>query len=435
MQIRQQFKRLVLTLAIVCSSGLATLAHSRPARAENPVTHWNAIAIAVLFVDPGLVLDSRGYAIMHAAIHDAVNGIARRYKPYTADLVSPGASVDAAVAAAAHDVLVALSPSQLTTIEAAYVAALAAIPDGPAKEAGIALGRDSARANLDRRADDGLDTVAEPVYVPSGKPGDYDFTPPFDAPPNGPIALLPGLGRVTPFGIRLKDHRLRGPNRLDGLSYAFDYNLLKSIGRLDSSTRTPEQTEIARFWFEFSPIGWNRIATIAIEQKHLDPWQSARLLALVNFALADGYIAGFEAKYHFRFWRPYTAIRRGDEDGNRLTDGDPTWVPLFFDATYFIPPVPDYPSTHTVLGAAAAEVLARLLGDHLRFDMTSTTLPGVTRRFKSFTEAAVENGLSRVYGGIHFLHAVKDGYAQGQGIGRSISRLLPPVHKEVGGRR
>jgi membrane-associated phospholipid phosphatase len=103
-------------------------------------------------------------------------------------------------------------------------------------------------------------------------------------------------------------------------------------------------------------------------------------------------------------------------------------VPLFFDATYFIPPVPDYPSTHTVLGAAAAEVLDRLLGDHLRFDMTSTTLPGVTRRFKSFTEAAVENGLSRVYGGIHFLHAVKDGYAQGQGIGRSISRLLPPAH-------
>jgi membrane-associated phospholipid phosphatase len=156
-------------------------------------------------------------------------------------------------------------------------------------------------------------------------------------------------------------------------------------------------------------------------------WDSARLLALVNFALADGYIAGFEAKYHFRFWRPYTAIRRGEDDGNRLTTGDPTWLPLFSDETYFIPPVPDYPSTHTVLGAAAAEVLTRLVGSHVAFDLTSTSLPGVTRHYEGFRQAALENGISRVYGGIHFLHAVHDGYAQGQGIGRSISRLLPAV--------
>jgi membrane-associated phospholipid phosphatase len=427
MRTRERFTRLAVIAALTFGAGSAALARTGPPQAANPVTHWNTIAVTAFTVDPGLVQDSRAHAILHAAIHDAVNGIERRYGPYTADLASPGASVEAAVAAAAHDVLVALSPTQLTMIEAEYVAALAAIPDSTAKEAGIALGQQSAQANLERRSDDGIATVTEPVYVPTGKPGDYDFTPPFDAPPNGPIAVLPGWGRLTPFGITLDDHRLRGPNRLDGLRYAADYNLVKSIGQLESDIRTPEQTEIARFWFEFSPIGWNRIANIAATRARLDVWDSARLLALVNFALADGYIAGFEAKYHFRFWRPYTAIRRGEDDGNRLTTGDPTWLPLFSDETYFIPPVPDYPSTHTVLGAAAAEVLTRLVGSHVAFDLTSTSLPGVTRHYESFRQAALENGISRVYGGIHFLHAVHDGYAQGQGIGRSISRLLPAV--------
>jgi membrane-associated phospholipid phosphatase len=431
MQIRQLFTRLVSIIAIACATVTAGVAHpQQPSRAARAVTHWNDIAIPLLAVEPGLVLDARASAILHAAIHDAVNGIERRFRPYTADLSSPGASVGAAVAAAARDVLVALSPKHQETIEAEYTAALAAIPDGDAKQAGIALGQQSALTNLDRRANDGLDAVTEPVYVPTGKPGDYDFTPPFDAPPNGPIAVLPGLGRVTPFGIRLAEHRLGGPDRIEGGRYALDFHLLKSIGSLDSAIRTPDQTDIARFWFEFSPIGWNRIANIAVRQQQLDVWQSARVLALVNMALADGYIAGFDAKYHFRFWRPYTAIRRGDEDGNRFTEGDPAWLPLFSDEAYFIPPVPDYPSTHTVLGAAAAEVLTRLLGDHVRFTTTSTTLPDHRRRYESFEEAALENGLSRVYGGIHFLHAVQDGYKQGKGIGKSISRLLPAVRQK-----
>jgi membrane-associated phospholipid phosphatase len=427
MKIRQCFTALVLATAIVSVSQVALLADSRPSGRRNAVTDWNDVAITVLSIDPGLVVDSRAYAIMHAAIHDAVNGIERRYQPYTADLTSPDASLDAAVAAAARDVLVVCSPSQQATIEAAYTEALAAIADGPAKDAGVALGQQSAQANLDRRADDGFSTVAEPLYAPTGAPGDYDFTPPFDAPPFGPLAALPGWGRLTPFGIDVDDHRVPGPDRLGSMRYAQDFNLLKSIGSQDSQTRTADQTLLARFWFEFSPIGWNRIANTAVSQQGFDAWESARVLALVNFAIADGYIAGFAEKYRFRFWRPYTAIRRGGEDGNRFTDADPDWQPLFFDATYFIPPVPDYPSTHTVLGAAAAEVLSRLVGLRVPFTTTSTSLPGVTRQFDSFKEAAIENGLSRVYGGIHFLHAVKDGYRQGQGIGRAVSRLLPAV--------
>ena len=149
-------------------------------------------------------------------------------------------------------------------------------------------------------------------------------------------------------------------------------------------------------------------------------------MALVNFALADGYIAGFAGKYQYRNWRPYTAIRRADEDGNPATTADKTWLPLE-SPTFFIPPVPDYPSTHSVLGAAAAEVLGEVFGDRISFVATSTSLPGVTRQFKSFSEAASENGMSRVYGGIHFLHAVQDGLQQGKGIGHSVSQLLPSV--------
>jgi PAP2 superfamily len=407
------------------SSSANTVSHTQSA---SIVTRWNAIAIQVLPVDPGLILDSRAFAIMHAAIHDAVNGVERRYQPYTASLSSPGASIDAAVAAASRDVLVALSPSQQAVIEIAYASALLAIPDGPAKIAGITLGQQSAAANLMRRAGDGSDIATGPTYIPTGKPGDYDFTPPFDQAPLGPAALFPGWGNVTPFGIELDRHLLSGPDPLKSDRYADDFNYVKSIGRLNSSTRTAEQTDIALFWFEFSPMGWNRIANTIVRQQNVDVWEAARIMALVNFALADGYIAGFHAKYKFRFWRPYTAIRKAGEDGNPHTKPDPQWLPLQAPA-FFTPPVPDYPSTHSVLGAAAAEVLIQNFGDRVRFDAISTTLPGKTRRFESLTQAAWENGMSRVYGGIHFLHAVEHGIQQGKKIGRTVSRLLPDLNR------
>ena len=391
---------------------------------ENAVTRWNTIA-ARLLVDPGPILEARAYAILHAAIHDAVNGVERRYKPYTADVSFPGASIDAAVATAAHDVLVAFSASQTQEIEAGHAAALAEIPDGPAENEGVGLGRLCAQANLDRRADDDIAMVNDPVYVPTGHPGDYDFTPPFDAPPLGPTAFYPGFGRITPFGIDLAQHKVRGPARLSSDGYALDFNLLKSIGSLDSSRRTADQTEIAFFWSEEPNLKWNRIANALLRQHHADPWKAARILALVNFAISDAGIAVMAAKYHFRFWRPYTAIRRADEDGNRHTDADPSWQPLFSAPPFVIPPIPEYPSALSALGSAAAEVLIRNFDDDARFEVTSTTLPGVTRRFKSFTDAAWENGMSRVYGGIHFLRAVIDGYWQGKGVGRVVSRMLP----------
>ena len=236
---------------------------------SNPVINWNRIANEI-FPDrhrPGHRLARDGHP--SRGHHDAVNGIDSRYQPYTVALSSPGASLDAAVASAARAVMLALTHNQQPRIERDYAAALADVSEGPAKDQGVLLGQQAARANLDRRADDGIvpgpwppqqGPITKPVYVPTGKPGDYDFTPPFDAPPLGPAALFPGLGRLAPFVIDLERHRLEGPDPLHSKRYARDVNFLKVYGRLYDSSRTPDQTSTAFFWFE--PFGiWNDIAT------------------------------------------------------------------------------------------------------------------------------------------------------------------------------
>ncbi len=405
---------------------------------SNPVIHWNRIANEIFPVDVGPILDARAMAILHAAIHDAVNGIEARYDPYTVALSSPGASLDAAVASAAHDVMLAQTPNQQPRIAQEYAAALASVPDGPAKDQGVLLGQQAARANLDRRAGDDIvpspwppqqGPITEPVYVPTGTPGDYDFTPPFDAPPLGPVALFPGWGRLTPFVINRAHHRLKGPDPLRSKRYANDVHFVEAYGRLHDSARTPDQTETAFFWFEPFAI-WNDIATTVMQREQVSPWHAARILALMNFAMTDAEIACFDAKYHFRFWRPYTAIRRAGEDDNDKTGADPEWLPLLWTPpgeppTFLIPPIPDYPSAAAMTSAAAAEVLTPHLGASVSFAMTSGTLPGVTRRFTSFSQAAREAGLSRVFGGIHFVHAVEDGWAAGERVGREVARALP----------
>jgi hypothetical protein len=411
-----------------------------PPAAGNAVTEWHALANELLF-DVGPVISSRAFAILQAAVHDAVNGVERRYEPYTAELASPGASLDAAVATAAREVLVVFAADHRERIDSAYAAALGHVPDGPTEDGGVALGRRAAQANLERRAGDGVPVgpwppsegpLTEPVYVPTGEPGDYAFTPPFDRPPLGPIALFPGWGRLAPFGIDLENHQVKGPDRLSGPRYARDLDLLKSIGRLHGSTRTADQTDMAFFWFEPEPT-WNRVANDVIRRNELDAWEAARVLALLQFAMVDASIASFEGKYRFRFWRPYTAIRRADADGNRHTEAEKEWLPLLWTdpdslpPTFIIPPIPEYPSAAAGISAAAAEVLSRHLGHRQAFETTSPYLPGKVRRFESFGQAAHESGMSRVYGGIHFLRAVEDGFEQGRGIGRVIGRMLAPV--------
>jgi hypothetical protein len=379
------------------------------------VIDWNVIATNAAFAAGKNSLEqSRIYAMTHAAIHDALNAIDRRYKLYALDRrAEPNASPEAAVAAAARDVLVAQLLTQKETIDAAYAASLAGIADGPAKTNGVAIGQAAAAAILALRSADGS---TDPMpYTPGTAPGAYQLTPPNFAP-----AVLPGWGAVTPFALKSGAQFRPAPPKffdLTSAEYAADYNEVKAVGELNSATRTAEQSEIARFWYEGSPNGWNRIARVVATQRGLDPWRNARLFGLLNFAMADGFIAGFESKYLYNFWRPITAIRAGATDNNPATVADPAW-----SAFLVTPAAPDYPSTHSVLGAAAAETLARFFGaDTISFTTTSgAPFPGITRSYTNFSQAAQENADSRVYAGIHFRAACRDGLIQGTWVGRYV---------------
>lgn len=426
---RRSFARLLGAAALAALGAALALpqqaaaddaAHAdRHHRHDNAVLYWNGVAAEAFAPSQGTnaLAQSRTFAILHASIHDALNAIDRRYEPHTPGLVaSPKASPEAAVAAAAREVLVRLLPEQAALVETAYGRALMDLRDGRAKTAGIATGQVAAWATLNRRQTDGADGATQPVYLPRPGAGEYQFTAPFD------FAGLPGWGRVQPFVIDLREHGLEGPLPLTSARYARDVAEVKAIGQAASRTRSAEQTEIAAFWYEDSPLGWNRIARTVVRQRGLDNWEAARAFALLHFAMADGFIAGFDEKYKHRFWRPVTAIHAAATDGNPHTEPDAAWQPMLVT-----PPVPDYPSTHTVLGWAAAEVLTELFGDRQRYSATSLTLPGVTRTYRGFAQAAEENGLSRLYAGIHFRHAIQDGRRQGRGIGRAVADALPPV--------
>jgi hypothetical protein len=351
--------------------------------------------------------------MVHAAIHDALNSIDPRFQTYTeGPQADPAASPAAAIATAARDVLVNQFSTQQADFNSAYLASLALIPDGPAKANGIAAGQAAAARILALRNSDGS-AAANIPYAQAPGLGIWEPTLPGLLPP-----ILPGWGTVTPFVLKSGEQfRPDTPDYFDlaSVEYANNYNEVKSVGDLNSVVRTPEQSEIARFWYEGSPVGWNRIVRIVSAQSSLSIWENARLFALVNLAMADGFIAGFNIRYHFNFWRPFTAIRAGDIDGNPQTAGDSGWN------TYLVTPaIPDYPSTHSVLGAAAAEVLARFFGtDYISFSTTSgAPFAGITRSFTSFSQAARENADSRVFAGIHFRTACVDGVKIGEKIGK-----------------
>jgi hypothetical protein len=395
-----------------------------PMRARaNPITDWDVIAFdAVKASGKTGPVTTCDVAMAHVAMHDALNAIDRRYEPYAYDAVAPrGASPEAAVAAAAHGVLIVRIPNQKTLLDAELASALAAIPDGRAKTAGVATGRAAAAAILARRADDGSDVVRR--YKPGAGPGVWRPTPPAFAQPVGV-----SFGKVTPFtmagGERFELPRPAYFN-LRSAEYAADYNEVKSLGGADSKTRTAEQSEIARFWYEPSPGVHIRLARDLAVTRKLNLWDSARLFALLNLAGADCLITGYGAKYHYNFWRPVTAIRNGANDGNPQTAGDPAW-----NSYLETPSHPEYLSLHAVLCAAWAEILARFFGaDQISFTMTSAEpYPGITRSFKSFSQSAQEAADSRVYAGVHFRSSCRDGLVIGREIGAHVfEKLLRPA--------
>lgn len=416
--------------------------------AVDPVSYWDSVAVqAALTAGQIGIPESRTLAIVHVAIHDALNSIDPRYERYAfKGEVQSGASVEAAITTAAHDALVgaitvgalpftgfgtpAMQALAVAQADAERNAQLAAIPNGPAKSNGIVIGQAAAAAILALRSTDHATDLV--TYTPGTQPGDWQPTPnpiPFDPPAPADMlpAALPGWGLVTPFVLRRSSQfEPEGPPRLTGKRYARDYNEVKAIGEKNSAIRTAEQTSIARFWYEASPAGWSRIAGVVAQSQGLDLWDTARLLALVNLAMADGFIAGFETKYDFNFWRPVTAIRAGDTDGNDATVADPAWISLLNT-----PAIPDYTSTHSVLGGASAEVLRRFFhSDNVPFTTTSgAPFAGFTRSFTSFSQAAAENGESRIYAGIHFRSAVEDGIKEGGKIGGFVfTHALRPLN-------
>jgi hypothetical protein len=375
------------------------------------------------------------YAMMHVAIHDALNAIDRRSRPYVLSIgVLPKASPEAAVAVAAHDVLAValrelpdfLAPNidaAVQLVEGRYNAALAAIPDSKAKSQGMAIGRAAAAAILATRADDGADSVFLDFDYPQGtEPGQFRFVE------GAPFAVAPKWGAVTPFVVRdISEIRPQPPYDVTSKKYAADFNELKRLGGPDDGTsaRTPDQTQIALYWFESSPLRWNRIARIVAQSAGLDMWESARLFGLLNMAQSDGYVANWDSKYVYNFWRPETAVRLADSDGNPDTAGDPTWKPLWGSSGA----TPEYDSGHSIEGAAAAEVMKRVFGtDHMTFSTCSYTMPvgsncgeasPTVRTYTSFSQAAAENGLSRILVGWHFRTSVEIGLKRGHKIADS----------------
>jgi hypothetical protein len=452
------FRRLARTS--VCVFGavvVASLAVPQKAAAD-AVLDWNVTGFeATAAGGQNNVVISRTMTMMHLAVHDALNAIDRRYeaylymidrpyKPHLYDgMADPAATADAAIAAAARDVLVGVIPDwgepeqrtkALATVESAYKAALAKLPDGLPKKHGLAVGQAAAAAMLAARKADG--SSASSQYTPGMAPGRWrpHANP---KPPNPPIAdptlaagnwpaMLPHWGQVVPFTMVAPwQYRLKGPPALASTQYAKDYEEVKRLGGKNSTARAPEQSEMARYWYEGSPQSWSRIGRVVAAQRGLDRWDNARLLAVINAAIADGFIAGFDTRYLYDLWRPVTAIHAGDVDGNDLTAADAAWE-TFLNT----PPAPDYPSTHSVSGGAAAAVLARFFGsDQVAFSMASgPPFAGITRSFKSFSQASQENADSRVYAGIHFRSACQDGTILGEQIGRrAFAQYLQPYRE------
>jgi hypothetical protein len=445
------------TLAVTAVTALAGLgiaaatpaAGARPIPSSNAVIGWDEVAgrAAVAgcqapFFNP--FHESRSYTMAALAAHDALNAIDRRSSSYAAHFRAPRfASPDAAVAAAEHDALVAgfraatgpfadCAPAGIAIIEDYYARAVAAIADGPAKSAGLDAGRRAAAAIVAKRAHDGSDVSLFDYDYPQGTaPGEYRFTPTFD------FAYARHWGEVTPFALRDADQfQADPPLSLTSPRYARDLNEVKDYGGDGVTTPTKRnawQTEVAHFWWESSPLMWNAIGRTVAANKHLDLWEQARLFAVLNMALADGYIAVMNDKYLYKFWRPVTAIREADTDGNAATTADPTWTPL--EVT---PGIPDHPSGHSIEGGAAAGALIGFFGtDHVRFSACSVTVTTgdgncgsanpILHRFSSFTQAAEENAESRIWIGFHFRYATSQGTDEGLKIGSwAASHVLQP---------
>jgi PAP2 superfamily len=393
------------------------------ARTPDQVIQWNRILLGILRTpgaQPATIHSTRSMAIMHAAVYDAVNAIVKTHADYLVHLKAPRhASVAAAAAQAAHDVLAQLYPNQKSLLDVDLSTSLASVPEGPAKNQGVQVGATAATQILSLRSDDGS-TAAPIPFTPGANPGDYQLTPPAFAQP-----VFTHWRFVKPFALRRADQfRPAPPPTLTSFSYAAAFNEVRSLGEIGSTVRTDDQTQIARFWGAPIQNYWNEIAQTAALQRGNTLPQNARLFALLDLTLADSVIAFYDGKYTYDFWRPVTAIRAGatagdDDDPAGSSAGAPAdanWTPLATTALD-----PSYPGAHAVVSAAGADVLAGFFHDDRdSFAVTSEVLPGVERSFTSFSAAADEAARSRIYAGQHFRFDL----VAGQRLGHRVAHYV-----------
>lgn len=415
-------KQLISFLLLATALSFSALGADRPTT-DNPfknysndiILKWNAIALETMSTpayDP--MVGSRIFTMVHLAMHDALNNIEPVFETYLAHQQERKADPIAAIAAAAYTVLVETYPQKKEQLDAALAQSLKDIKSNESRQLGISMGTKVGKAIFALRKDDGA--FQNPVVELNNPkiPGMYQPVPPM------PFVYAPFWATLSTFGLKTPDQfRVQPMPGLTSDAYTQHYNEVKLKGAKVNSTRTAEETAIAKYWYEFSEVGWNRIATVVAADQKLDLYNTARLLALVNMAMADSYIAGWDAKFFYNFWRPFTAIRAAATDGNEQTTDDVAWEPLLNT-----PPVQDYPSTHSILGNAAATVLSELVGKSTTFTMTSPTAePGQSSRtFSSFKQAAIENADSRVFAGLHFRFSCDRGLEMGNQIGSYIEK-------------
>jgi len=413
-------REFLITLA-GCAAILAVNAAAAPApatRPVNPVVQWNRNLLSIVRTSgaqPATIHPTRSFAMMHAAIYDAVNGIARTNRPYLVSLsgASRSASQEAAAASAAHDVLVALYPSFKTTLDTELQQSLAQLSRGPDQSDGVHIGQTVAGQILALRSDDGSSAPPLP-YAFGNVPGDFQSTPP-NTPPQPQFTHW---SLVRPFALkRAAQFRPAPPPLLIGERYSAALNQVESDGIADSITASADEALTGRFWNGTIQNYWNEIAQTASMAHHLTTAENARMFALLNLSVADSVIALYDAKYTYNFWRPVTAIRAADADVNPDTTADPNWLP----ETGTTGNDPSYPGAHAVISAAAAEVLIAVLGrDRFDFDVTSEAMPGVVRSFTSLSAAETEASLSRIFAGQHF----RFDETTGQRLGRDVSDFV-----------
>ena len=398
----------------ICRRVLVAIALMGPASYAfaDVITDWDQKAIELVGPRMPSPQAQRIVAIMHAAMFDAVNAIEPRYRPYAVALRAPAAtSKEAAAATAAAIVLAKLQPVAEEELKGALTAYLSNVPDSGGKSEGIALGQTVAAKVLESRANDGADALD--AYRPKTKPGVYVPTP---------ITVASTWSNLTPFALKgASQFRPGPPPSLTSEEWAADYNEIKTFGGKTSAERSARQSEDARFWLITGPSAYHPIARQLVAAKKMSVVDSARFMALVAMAEADAYIAVMDGKYHYDFWRPITAIRNGDLNGNPATVQDVTWQPI--DNT---PMHPEYPCAHCICGATLAALVETLFGsaDVPEVTMTSATAPGATHRWTNLWALSNEVSEARIWAGFHYRFSTRAGQDMGRKIGQYVAKNI-----------